>query len=158
MPDSASFPKSTAVLARSGSPHIMACISLVLDFISRFTDCKLSRLYKFARSQACPTSCPACQLVGASLSEAHMMRYMGNLSVCLSVCQSDDVCLSVRSHSVYTRVLIQRYRMRKTSVQSFFHLYVYVYVSLRVCVGVRRVEVHGLYLRTRINQSQYRSL
>ena len=71
------------------------------------------------------------------------MRCMGILSVCHAV------CLYVRSHSVYTRVLIQR--MHKTSVQNS-HLCVYVSeFDKSSCIG-------WMHLRTRINQSQYRLL
>ena len=51
------LPNSTAIPVRSGLPHIMPCMSLVSII-----------------------------LIGASLSEAHMMRCMGILSVCHAVC------------------------------------------------------------------------
>ena len=73
------------------------------------------------------------------------MRSTRILSVCLSVCRS------VRSHSVYTRVLIQRQRMRKASVQ-YIDIDLCVCVRVATCVYSCRVlvsefeeyEVHGL--------------
>ena len=65
--------------------------------------------------------------------------------VCLSC------CLFVRMFTFHIYLC-----SNSTHAQNFSHLCVYVY--LRVRVGVRRVEVHRLHLRTRINQFQYRSL
>ena len=77
----------------------------------------------------------------------------------------DFFCLSVRSHSVYTRVLIQRQRMRKASVQYIDLLCLCVRVA--TCVYSCRVlvlefeecEVHGvLAFDNKNNQSHHRSL
>ena len=83
---------------------IMACMSLVFTKTSQF----YCYIYIPARSGS-PHIMLCMSLVVASLSDAHMMRCMGILSVRWMSC----IPLSVRSHSVYTRVLIQRQRMRK---------------------------------------------
>ena len=87
----------------------------------------------------------AMNIIGASLSETHMMRSMGIFSV----------CLSVRSHAVYTRVLIQRYNACANFCAKFFS---HVVCTCACMSEFDEYEVHGLHLRTRINQFHHRSL
>ena len=93
-------------------------------------------------------------IIGASLSETHMMRSTGILSVCHTCCLFVRA-FTFRIYSCSNSTITHAQNLRA----KYFSHVVCTCIYLLVCVRVGvRVEVHGLHLRTRINQSHHRSL
>ena len=112
MPNSASYPNSTAVPTRSGSPHIMPCMSLVYIYI----------------------------YLGEPERDPHDEVY------------GFFFCLSVGTFA------FRIYSCSNSTITQYFSHTLCVRVDTCACREFDEYEVHGLHLRTRINQSHRRSL